>query len=186
MSGVLDAVLPAFRHREVHATVIDREPEVVWAALHAVGGRELAFSRLLMTLRGLRTGGTDKPFLERFVDAGFMVVVDDEPRVLVAAAAGRPWRWRGGDRVPFDGRPPAAFDRPGLVIMATSFELEPVGDGRTRLTTETRVQPTDAAAARAFRRYWWAIRGGSGLIRRDLLRAVRRRAEAAPAGVRAP
>jgi hypothetical protein len=39
------------------------------------------------------------------------------------------------------------------------------------------VQPTDAAAARAFRPYWWAIRAGSGLIRRDMLHAVRRHAE---------
>jgi hypothetical protein len=51
-------------------------------------------------------------------------------------------------------------------MIATSFELE-AGDG-TRLSTETRVQPTDGAAARAFRPYWWAIRGGSGLICRDV------------------
>ncbi|MGH2991074.1 MAG: hypothetical protein ACRDMA_14690 [Solirubrobacterales bacterium] len=69
-----------------------------------------------------------------------------------------------------------AFARPGFVRIATSFELEALGEG-TRLSTETRVQPTDAAAACAFRLYWWAIRGGSGLIRRDVMHAVRRRAE---------
>jgi len=57
-----------------------------------------------------------------------------------------------------------------------SFELDGLGDC-TRLSTETRVQPTDSAAARAFRPYWWAIRAGSGLIRRDVLHAVRQRAE---------
>jgi hypothetical protein len=60
---------------------------------------------------------------------------------------------------PIDGL--RVFARPGFVLMTTSFELEPLGDG-TRLSTETRVQPTDAAAARAFRPYWWAIRAGSG------------------------
>ena len=69
-----------------------------------------------------------------------------------------------------------AFAHPWFVLIATSFELEALGDG-TRLSTETRVQPTDIAAARAFRPYWWAIRAGSGLIRRDMLHAVRRRAE---------
>jgi len=34
-----------------------------------------------------------------------------------------------------------AFARPGFVRIATSFELEAIGDG-TRLSTETRVQPT--------------------------------------------
>jgi hypothetical protein len=46
------------------------------------------------------------------------------------------------------------------------------------------VQPTDTSAARAFRPNWYAIRAGSGLIRRDLLCAVRRRAEAAAGAAR--
>jgi hypothetical protein len=70
----------------------------------------------------------------------------------------------------------AAFTRAGYVRMAMSFELAPAGAG-TRLRTETRIQPTDAASARAFARYWLAIRLPSGLSRRDLLRAIARRAE---------
>ena len=89
----------------------------------------------------------------------------------------QPWRLRGeesADVVDLDGF--RAFARAGFVLTATSFELEAIGDG-TRLSTETRVQPTDAGAARAFRAYWWAIHAGSGLIRRDMMHAVRRRAE---------
>ena len=70
-----------------------------------------------------------------------------------------------------------AYARPGHVVMAASFAVG--ADGR--LSTETRVQPVDADAARAFGRYWWVVRAGSGLIRHDLLRAVRRRAERAAA-----
>lgn len=65
----------------------------------------------------------------------------------------------------------AAFDEPGFERMATSFVLSRVGSG-TRLLTETRVQPTDPASGRAFARYWLVIRGPSGLIRRDVLRAI--------------
>jgi hypothetical protein len=94
-----------------------------------------------------------------------------------AGAAGQPWRLRGGETADVaDLAGFRAFARPGFVLIATSFELEPL-DHETRLSTETRVQPTDSAAARAFRPYWWAIRLGSGLIRRDMLRAVRRAAE---------
>jgi hypothetical protein len=94
----------------------------------------------------------------------------------VATASGMPRRSRPR---PIDGL--RVFARPGFVLMTTSFELEPLGDG-TRLSTETRVQPTDDAAARAFRPYWWAIRAGSGLIRRDVLRATRRLAEGGSRG----
>jgi hypothetical protein len=66
--------------------------------------------------------------------------------------------------------------------MVLSFELLPAEDGGTRLAAETRVTPTDAGAGRAFGRYWTAIRLGGGLIRLELLRGIRRRAEAgAPA-----
>jgi hypothetical protein len=44
-----------------------------------------------------------------------------------------------------------------------------------RVTTETRVQGTDAAASLKFRLYWLVIRLGSGAIRRSWLKAVERR-----------
>jgi len=59
-----------------------------------------------------------------------------------------------------------------------SLELAPDG-GATRLATETRIAPTDDDAARAFGRPWAVVRHGSGLVRHDLPRAVRRRAERA-------
>jgi hypothetical protein len=188
MSAVLDEVLPVYRHRERHATQIAAAPEAVWGALHAVSNDELRLTRVLMSTRALPArlpggrmpgggGQADRGFVEAFLERGFRELRLDPPWTLVAGAATQSWRLRGGetaDVVDLDGF--RAFARPGFILIATSFELEALGDG-TRLSSETRVQPTDAAAARAFRPYWWAIRGGSGLIRRDVLRAVRRRAE---------
>jgi hypothetical protein len=178
MDAPLDRVLPRYAHREVHATGVHAGPEAVWSALHEVTSAELPLARVLTTLRGLGAGRADRPVLSGFAARGFTVVVDDPPRALAAAAAGQPWRLRGSGMVRLaDLGACARFARPGFVVMAVSFALQPDGDGRTRLVTETRVQPTDAGAARRFRPYWWAVRAGSGLIRRDLLRAVRRRAE---------
>ena len=188
MTTVLDDVLPVYRHRERHATQIAAAPEVAWRALHTVSGGDLRLTRLLMSIRavpgrlrgaGRPPGGlpADRGFIEAFIEDGFRELRVDPPWTFVAGTAGQPWRLRGEesvDVVDLDGL--RAFARPGFVRLATSFELEAIGDG-TRLSTETRVQPTDAAAARAFRAYWWAIRAGSGLIRRDMLQAVRRRAE---------
>jgi hypothetical protein len=64
----------------------------------------------------------------------------------------------------------------GWVRIATDFRLE-VSDRSTRLTTETRVLATGPIARRKFRIYWLGIRAGSGLIRREVLHAVARRAE---------
>jgi len=184
MDSPLDRVLPQFAHSEVHVVDVSASPEDVWTALHAVTAAEMPFARVLAGLRGLGSRRrASRPVLEAFTARGFTVVIDEEPRAFAAAAAGQPWRLRGGETVPIeDVQALTAFSRPGFVVMALSFGLESLGGhagGRTRLTTETRVQPTDPAAARRFRPYWWAIRAGSGLIRRDLLRAVRRRAQRA-------
>jgi hypothetical protein len=188
MSAVLDDVLPVYRHRERHATQIAATPEAVWSALHTVSNDALRLTRVLTGIRALPArlrggrmpaGGlaADRGFVEAFLERGFRELRVDPPWTLVAGAATQSWRLRGGetaDVVDLDGF--RAFARPRFILIATSFELQELGDG-TRLSSETRVQPTDAAAARAFRPYWWAIRGGSGLIRRDVLSAVRRRAE---------
>jgi hypothetical protein len=189
MDSPLDRVLPEFAHREVHTVTVDAAPELVWAALHEVTGTELPVTRVLTAIRGLGVRGRSRPVLQTFTAREFTVVLDEAPRALALAAAGQPWRLRRAETVALaDPEAVTAFTRPGFVLMAMSFALEPLGGhggGRTRLTTETRVQPTDAGAARTFRPYWWAIRAGSGVIRHELLRAVRRRAEKAAAAAQA-
>lgn len=188
MTAALDDVLPAYQHRERHTTQIATTPEAVWSALHEVSNGDLRLTQVLMGIRGIparlpggasprRNTPADRGFIQAFLERGWRELCVDPPWTLLVGAAGQPWRLRGGetpDVIDLDGF--RAFARPGFVLMATSFELETLGRG-TRLSTETRVQPTDAAAARAFRPYWWAIRSGSGLIRRDVLHTVRRQAE---------
>ena len=182
--SALDAVLPAYRHGEIHATVARATPEALWAALEATTIGELRLTRLLTRLRGLPQATGRTPFLDAMTRR-FAPLVGDAPRLLIVGGIGQPWKLRGGQDVPVaDAAALSAFDRPGFVVIAASFEVEPAGEGRARLRTETRVQPTDPAAARAFRPYWYAIRIGSGLIRRDLLGAARRRAEAAAGAAR--
>ncbi|MFJ7205943.1 hypothetical protein ACIQWR_20700 [Streptomyces sp. NPDC098789] len=59
----------------------------------------------------------------------------------------------------------------GFLKMAMNLRY----DGRV-LSTETRVYATDEHTRRRFRGYWFTIRAASGLSRRSLLRAIRRRA----------
>ena len=80
-------------------------------------------------------------------------------------------------------RRPADGARPSL--LAPSFRFEEV-QGGTRILTETRVDTTDPLAHRCFAAYWQFIRVGSAAIRRDWLRAIKRRAERSSAATAAP
>jgi hypothetical protein len=184
--AALDEVLPVYRHRERHQRTIPAQPADVWQALLAITTDDLPLSRFLMGVHSIPQRllrGSDgfasrhaQPVVETFKRGGFRELRAEPGHLLIAGAAIQPWRLVGG-RIA-DVRDLAgfrAFDEPGFVLAAISFELETTEQG-TRLGTETRVQPTDPRAGRAFLPYWLVIRAGSGLIRREMLRAVARRA----------
>jgi hypothetical protein len=185
VAGVLDEFLPEAPHRTRYATRVATGADAAWTAMRSITAHELALTRILMAIRTLspsrlRPEGDDaeRPVLETFLERGFTVLREDEPRTLVLATTGQPWRLRGAQlHAPADAAAFAAYDEPGAVRMAMSFELDAASPGASRLATETRIAPTDADAARTFARYWTLVRPGSDIVRLDVLRAVRQRAE---------
>jgi hypothetical protein len=60
--------------------------------------------------------------------------------------------------------------------MVARLDAIDLGNGTTRIETETLVAGTDELSTRRFRPYWALIRLPSGLIRRSWLAAIERRA----------
>jgi hypothetical protein len=103
---------------------------------------------------------------------GFRVIAEEPGDELVVAGIGRFWKLSGGLRR-VEGREHfAQFDEPGYAKVAFNFRLD---DGK--LSTETRIAGTDAHARRRFGLYWLLVRPGSGLIRREWLHAIVKRAQ---------
>ena len=78
------------------------------------------------------------------------------------------------------GAPGTAFlrdDEDGSARASMNFKVETLGDGRTLLSTETRVR-CFGAGRRRFKIYWTLIGPFSAWIRRDWLRSIKRRGEA--------
>jgi hypothetical protein len=179
-------ILPAPHFREHHERFISASPADVWSALHELRLVDLAWSRALMDLRTfparIARRGRPRIVTGRFLEEGPVpVLVSVENRVVVAGGLLQPWKLFGGEAPPeLDASGLRAFAEPGWVKVGMDFVLESDGAG-TRLHTETRVAATDSRTRVLFAGYWLLIRVGSGLIRRDILRAVARRAE-----VRAP
>jgi hypothetical protein len=177
----LAEVLPASHLRERHERVIAAPPRAVWEALHELRLGDLALSRRLMAVRELPARvvghGPSRMVTGRLLEAGPVPVIAAEPeRAIVAGGPLQPWKPRGGVAPPqLDAAALRAFAEPGWVKVGLDFVLEPAG-AATRPVTETRVEATDARTRRLFGLYWLLIRAGSGLIRRDMLRAVAVRA----------
>ena len=181
MATLIDEFLPEWDVVERHSTIVRASPARVWAALRTADfGRSLLIGGLLL-LRGLGRRRRAQLTLETMLTGRFALLGERPERELLLGIEGRFWRARPDIR-PTD---PARFRAPlapGLARGAWDFRLEPLGAGTTRLTTETRVRCADAAARRRFHPYWLLVRPGSGLIRRAMLAAIRRAAEAAADG----
>ena len=129
-------------------------------ALREVTFREVPLVRGLMLARGLGLRNGADTVLSTMIPRA--TVVEDVPgEGLVLTLSGQFWRLRG--------RGPEA---PATAVV--DFRSLP-----GRMATETRVHVPDPASRRRFVRYWRIVRPFSALIRMEVLRAAKRRAEAA-------
>lgn len=112
-----------------------------------------------------------------FEQHGFRILESRSPEELVIGLEGRFWRPSGGVCTPppdsFLGSTPVA----GTARAAWNFRVTRTGPDRCELSTETRVLCASPEVKRRFLPYWWLVRPGSGLIRRQMLLAIRDRAE---------
>lgn len=169
---LLERVLPEFDVRSRHAIEIGALPERVARAAWAYRLDSSLIIRMLVRLRGLgKSAGTIR---DAMGGAGFSVIAEKENEEVVLGIAGRFWAVNESAnliRTP-DEESFRQFNRPGCAKAAMAFRIEPLGAGRTRLSTETRVLCCDRAARRSFKLYWILIGPFSGLIRREMLRGI--------------
>jgi hypothetical protein len=187
---LIDEFLPEYLVVERHAIDVQASPDVVYRAIRSADLAGAAAVRLLLALRALPAallGGTaglaalarrrrSPVTLDEFQRHGFVVLAENPPKELLIGLVGAFWTLGGGLR----GTDAARFRGPqpsGTARAAWNFVVEALDAGSVRLSTETRVEPADAASARRFRAYWLFVRPWSGLTRRSMLRSIRREAE---------
>lgn len=173
--------MPRFEVRKRYRRAVRAPAPRVWEALESydVAADSSPVTRGLLRARGLRpAAGSGRG---AFAGSNFTVIAERPGTELVVALAGRFWvlREKGALDAIRDAEHFAVYDTPGRAVAAWSFEIEPRSKRECLLSTETRVRCTDAAARRKFRAYWTLIEPFSGLIRKDMLRSIARKAESA-------
>ncbi|MGH1491515.1 MAG: hypothetical protein ACRBK7_19300 [Acidimicrobiales bacterium] len=177
---------------ELHTRVIAAPIETVWPQCLAVTAADVKLIGPLIALRGLPARVTRqrapsisaaRPLIDVFTDEGFVVLRrDTSPHggaaSVVFGAAGRFWSVTGNAPIAFDDADDfVSFDRPGYAKTVARLDAIDLGDGTTRVETETLVTGTDPDSTKRFAWYWRLIRLPSGGIRRSWLAAIERRVE---------
>ena len=105
----------------------------------------------------------------------FQTLGESENQELLLGLAGRFWTLTGNlQKINSDNF--REFDETGYAKAAWNFSLAET-KGETLLTTETRIKCTDSESRQSFGFYWTFIQPFSALIRKEILRGIKQRAE---------
>ena len=191
---LLDEFLPAFDVRASYAIRIVAAPDRIYASFRTADFDHWGLMRALLgvralpallwepqaTWRRLRSARRRQCVtLERVLEGGFTLLGERPDEELVLGTVGRFWRARG-ELWPTG---PQQFHQPspaGTAKAAWNFALGARSPEGIEVTTETRVLCADPRTRRRFRAYWRLVGPFSGLIRREMLAAIR--AEAGGSG----
>jgi hypothetical protein len=156
----LDAFLPTYEFSTRHEVSVAVDPVLVDRALREVTFKEVPLVRGLLLARGLGLRSAKDTVLATMVPRA--TVLEDVPgEGLVLTLSGQFWRLRG-----------RGAEAPATAVI--DFRALPGS-----LATETRIHVPDPVSRKKFGHYWRVVRPFSGLIRMLVLRAAKRRAEAA-------
>jgi hypothetical protein len=169
---LIDEFLPDFDFVEKHDISIRAHAADVVRAANSVDFGESWLLKSLFWLRGLPT---ENITLENMRESRFEKLAERPNSELLLGLVGKFWK-PSGELKRIDSESFKNFSEAGFAKAVWNFAAEETGD-RTILTTETRVKCLDDESRRSFGWYWTIIRPFSGLIRMEMLRLIKQRAE---------
>jgi hypothetical protein len=171
---LIDRFAPRYDVRARYHVAVHAPPETAYSVARTLDFGDSRLVRWLYRLRGLPRDGLS---LEGMFRWGFVVLAEEPGREFVVGLIGRFWTPSGRIQ-PVHADSFVAFRQPGFAKAVANFAVIPQGGGDVRVSTETRIHCLDATSRRRFRLYWLFIGPFSGLIRKEWLRLIKRRAEA--------
>lgn len=167
-----DKYLPDYHFSEKHSTVIHKKPSDIWPIIIEGDLSGSWLIRLLFSLRGMPARMTTFKGLE---EGRFIQLEQIENEELIIGLIGQFWKASGNLQV-FKPEEFTHWDKQGYLKGSWNFKLVLQGDS-TLVETETRVQCLGDNALKKFTRYWFFIRPFSGIIRKEILRGIKKKAE---------
>ncbi len=171
---LINKFLPDFDVQSGHGILINAPAASVYHNVCHLNMDASPIIRVLFRLRGMPASALSLEGLEKL---RFAKLVSVENKELLLGIVGRFWSL-DGDLQQIDAAGFEQFNKAGYARAAWSFSLTENADGKTLLSTETRVQCTDPTSARRFKLYWKVVGAFSGLIRKEMLRIIKKNAEA--------
>lgn len=173
---LIDDFLPVYDFSERHETSVRASREKVYAA---VDSTDFSASWIIWGLFALRGLGWSRPTksvtLREIAKEGFAILDEKQDEEILLGLAGKFWTL-GGNLQKIDAGNFREFNQEGFAKAVWNFSLEE-SKGETLLKTETRIRCLDEGSRKSFALYWTVVEHFSGVIRKEMLRLIKEKAE---------
>jgi hypothetical protein len=176
----LDELLPAYDVAARYDILVQASPAETAAALENTDFSESRLTKLLLGLRTLGRGRPDSSTgtqVERLRRAGFIELANVPQKEIVFGVVGRFWRPDSGIITGLSTEEFIDFHTEGCAKAVWNFAIAAESERLTRVITETRIQAFGRSARWKFRAYWQVVGLFSGIIRKEILALMKRKAE---------
>lgn len=148
---LIDKYLPEYTFNEYHEILVDASVKDCFIAAKNIDMGKSAITKTLMKLRGLPAKDLKlQPFLKNI---GFSFLEENPNHEFVIDASQK------------------------NIKIFWNFSFEAIAENKTLVSTETRIFCLTKKSKSVFSLYWFFIKPFSGLIRKEILRLIRLRAE---------
>jgi hypothetical protein len=180
--ALLDRFMPVYDIAERHHVRVDAPADITFDAASETDLMRSPVVRAIFRTREALLGSEreeaaqPRGVLAWATSIGWGVLAEVPGREVAVGAVTQPWQ----ANVVFRALAPdafKAFDEPGYVKIVWTLRADAIGAAASVFRTETRALATDAAARRAFRRYWSVFSPGIIAIRWMMLGPVKTEAE---------
>ena len=173
---LIDEFMPVYDFSERHETTIRASTEKVYAAVNETNLTDSWLIWGLFALRGLGWSSASSNLTLRDMTKDRFVILGEKPNEeILLGIAGKFWTLTGNLQK-IDAGNFKQFSEKGFAKAVWTFSIDEQ-DGKTRLATETRIQCLDQEARKSFALYWTIVEPFSGLIRQEMLRLIKEKAE---------
>ena len=185
---LLDGVIARNRFTDQIEVTVMAAPAFIFRAFDEVMPSDMPVAALIGFIRylparllgkGQPAPPTSQSFIQGIKSAGWVTLAEAPDSELVFGGAGKYHQFVDQEPACFSDRADFfTFSDPSYQKLAISVRVEPgAKSGENRLIMEHRTQPLSEHSRRQFARYWLVIKPMGAFVSRQLLLAVKKRAE---------
>jgi len=169
-----DKFLPQYQFTEKHSITIHAPADKIYQSVLQMNFSSSWIIRLLFKMRGLPTRTISG--IEGLKQMGFTLLEADTNNEIILGLVGQFSKPQGNIQ-PCTPEEFIQFNKPDFAKTTWNFEIINSDKRVVKLETETRILCLNEPVRKRFARYWFFIRPFSGLIRMEILRTIKKRAE---------